>query len=284
MDTALVSRKTQHETAGPSTAAAAGAISSASPVDALTFSHGRIRQVAREHGPAGNVISQYLKQGWLETRLRWRGRGFFRSNDNQRAVQGYAALQPADFQTINAIQRWANWRTIPRNLSGRITSQPLMALDLCSGTGDSTRVLACYLPAGSRILGMEIDPRFVDQARRGSYVSFDHQPQDVRFVVQDVLAPFRDSHGQLIDDRSVDLINVSGAVAVHFDKQSTQALAAQCARVMQPGGLALVDSGYEGASPRVVRNSFEQQGFVMEHKARSCFVDMSWQLCLRYRG
>lgn len=278
MDTALSSRKTNEATDEPQ------AKTSAASSDALVFTSSQIRKIAREHGPKGSVVRQYLKQGLLETRLRWGGKGFFRSNDNAKAVQGYAVLQPADFETINAVQRWANWRTIPRNLSHRLTNKPVFALDLCAGTGDSTQVLACYLPQGSRIVGMEIDPRFVDHARTRSYNTHQGQSQDVGFVVQDVLKPFCDTQGQRLADDSVDLINVSGAVAVHFDRQSTQQLACECARVIRQGGIALVDSGYEGASPRVVRQSFEDQGFVMQAKSRSCLVDMSWQLCLRYQG
>lgn len=250
--------------------------------DLRLFSDATIRRIAREHGPQGQVVTAYLRQGILEAKLRWRGRRGFRSRENTKAVQGYALLKPEEFVIINAVQQWANWRTIPRNLSGRVGSQPLRALDLCSGAGDSTLVLACYLPAGSHITGIEIDGRFVEVARQKKFITFDHQPQQVDFSVQDVLQPFMDGQGRLIEDDSIDLINVSGAVAVHFDEQSTATLARQCVRVIKPGGLALVDAGHEGAAPSLVRDCFQKEGFKLIHKAKSCVLDLSRQLCFRY--
>lgn len=252
--------------------------------DTRYFPPRQIRRVAQQHGPSGQVITTYLKQGWVETRLRWRGSGFFRSNQNERAVEGYARMDTKEFEAINAVQTWANWRTIPRNLTGRVPARPIRVLDLCSGTGDSTRVLACYAQAGSHITGIEVDERFVAIAQQRDYETFDNIKQHVDFAAQDVLDPFHDGMGHPIDPQSVDLINVSGAVAVHFDAQSTARLAGQCAAVIKPQGLALVDAGYEGASPRVVRTCFESRGFTLVHEARSCLLDLSRQLCFRREG
>lgn len=254
---------------------------SESAVEHLYFSPRQIRRIAKTFGPDGQVVTTYLKQGWVETRLRLRGGSFFRSNQNERAIQGYAQMKPKEFEAINAVQNWANWRTIPRNLTGRLPARATRVLDLCSGTGDSTRVLAAYAAHGSHITGIEVDPRFVQIAQQRDYLTYESQPQQVDFSAQDVLDPFCDGMGHRIENQSVDLINVSGAVAVHFDAQSTARLAGQCAQVIRPQGLALVDAGYEGASPRVVRTCFESRGFTLVHEAKSCLLDLSRQLCFR---
>ena len=77
-------------------------------------------------------------------RIRWR-KVFFRQNRNHLACQAYRQMNLEEFQALNARQAWANWRTIPRNLAGRLPQRPVLALDLCCGVGESTEVLAYYL-------------------------------------------------------------------------------------------------------------------------------------------
>src|SRR3954469_15229830 len=103
----------------------------------------------RRHGP-GYVLAVCWRQWRAERSLARRGVHFRATDpDPDRVAGAYAAMSPTDFDAINGRQDWANWRTIPRALSGRLPDRPLRVLDLGCGTGGSTRVLAFYCPAGS---------------------------------------------------------------------------------------------------------------------------------------
>ena len=222
-----------------------------------------------------------LRQAYHETRIR-RFRGLrFRSPRSEEMRGAYQAMQAWELEGINARQAWANWRTIPRNLDGRLDGRPLDAIDLCCGTGQSTEVLAYYLPPGSTILGLEFQPHFVRAARARSYRSSVGTPAKVQFRAQSVLEPFRDAGGEVVQREGVDLVNSSGAVGCHFDARATAILADEVARVVRPGGLALIDSGNAGTGESEVRVLFEARGFRPVHKARSCALDRFTQLCLR---
>src|SRR5512142_87947 len=101
------------------------------------------------------VIPEFLRQAWHETRVRRLRHIQFRSRENDKAREAYAAMDPWEFEGINARQAWANWRTLARNLEGRLPREPVRAIDLCCGTGQSTAVIAHHLPPGSEILGLE---------------------------------------------------------------------------------------------------------------------------------
>ena len=105
-----------------------------------------------------------------------------------------------EFEGINARQRWSNWRTVPRNLRHLSLQSPVVAIDLCSGVGHSTDVLACYLPSGSRILGLEYNRHFVEHASRTQYLNLRGEPCDVQFRVQSVLEKFCNKEGDFIPD------------------------------------------------------------------------------------
>jgi SAM-dependent methyltransferase len=238
------------------------------------------RRLPHLHKPSAlEVVPQFFRQAWHEARIRaWRHIAF-RSRENGKARDAYAAMEAWEFEGVNARQAWANWRTIPKNLTGRAPARPVRALDLCCGTGQSTAVLAYHLEPGTRILGLEYSPRFVGVARSRAYLDRDGREARVRFREQSVLETFRDVDGQPIREASVDLVNSSGAVGCHFDRDSTAALAAEVSRVVRPGGLALVDSGHSGTSSRDVRALFASAGFVERHAARSCFLDPYLQIC-----
>src|SRR5688572_13470296 len=100
-----------------------------------------IRRVARLRMAGQNIVSIFLRQAFYEARVaRWK-KVSFRGRENERARRAYCAMSPADFDGINARQRWANWHVIPRNLDGRLPSGPVRAIDLCCGVGHSTEVL-----------------------------------------------------------------------------------------------------------------------------------------------
>lgn len=228
-----------------------------------------------------SVIPEFLRQAWHERRVRWLRHIQFRSRENGKACAAYAAMDPWEFEGVNARQAWANWRTIPRNLDGRVPRRPLRAIDLCCGTGQSTAVLAHHLAPGSEILGLEFSPRLAAVARARVYATRDGAPARVWFRAQSVLDPFRDEDGAEVPPASVDVVNSSGAVGCHFDAAATATLADEVARVVRPGGLALIDSGRSGTSPAEVQAIFEQRGFRLVNRARSCFLDPYLQLAFR---
>lgn len=92
------------------------------------------------------------------------------------------------------------------------------------------------------------------------------------------------ARGHAIADQSVDLVNSSGAVGCHFSTKATAILADEVARVVRPGGLALIDSGRDGTAEKDVRALFGARGFRPVHRARSCALDRYIQLCLRKEG
>jgi SAM-dependent methyltransferase len=253
-----------------------------SPIEPI--SEATIRQVAREHLSPSNLGLIVLKQALYEQRAKLRTRMSFRERKNDAAVKAYTAMSLEEFDGINARQRWANWRTVPRNLSRRMANRPSFAIDLCCGVGQSTEVLAHYLPRGSRILGLEYNPNFVEMARGRKYLNAQGEPVDVHFRAQSVLETFLDANGQALADDSVDLVNSCGAIGHHFDADTTRVLAIEVDRVVRPGGLALIDSGMKGTRTQDVIRIFEAHGFEVIHRARSCFADWNLQVCFRKKA
>jgi SAM-dependent methyltransferase len=230
------------------------------------------------------MMKMLIRQACYEARVRGLRKIPFRSSRNDVACRAYAALTLREFEAINERQAWANWRTIRRNLAGRVPSRPIRAIDLCCGTGRSTEVLAYYLEPGSTILGIDAAARFVATARERTYLTRVSTPADVSFHCQSVLEPFRENATEVVPDASIDLVNSSGAVGCHFDADATAVLAAEVDRVLRPGGLALIDCGPDGTRPLELRRIFEARGFRAVHRARSCLFDRYWQVAFRKEG
>lgn len=241
-----------------------------------------LRQIASERVGV-SLVEIVFRQATTERVLKYLRGVNFRRNENAEATSAYRAMSAKEFEGINARQRWANWRTIPRNLDGRIPDRPLMVIDLCCGVGHSTEVLACYLPVGSRILGLEFNPDFVNVARsrEAKYLHRTGAPVQARFASQSVLETFRDESGTEVPSESVDLVNCCGAVGVHFKPEATRVLAKQVARVLRVGGLATIDSGPYGTTSGELTEIFEALGFKRLNAARSCIWDYSVQVCFR---
>lgn len=244
----------------------------------LAFSERTILAAARRFGP-GPIGVLAARYALAAARLEWRQRVRFRQSHNGRACAAYTAMDVDEFAAINARQAWANWRTIPRNLSGRLPGRPVFALDLCCGTGDSTAVLAWYCQAGSHIHGLEYNPAFVATARRRTFVNRHNGQAKVSFFAQSVLAAFCDERGHRLPDGCADLMNASGAIGCHFDHPATRRVAAECRRVLRAGGLALIDSGSEGTDRAALLRIFTADGFAYLGEARSCPLDRMRQLC-----
>lgn len=251
----------------------------------LRLSERDIRRHARARGPRAPITWILMRQAYSETRLRLKRKIRFRHRDNSKACDAYCAMRPDEFERVNARQAWANWRTIPRNLDGVLPTWPVTIVDLCCGTGQSTAVLAWYAAAGSRVLGLEYNPRFVELARSRSYLGArggeGGASVDVRFNAQSVLDTFRDDAGQPLAERSVDLVNASGSVGNHFDTAATRVLADEIDRVLKPRGVAMIDTGDAGTDAGTLSAIFVEKGFSVMHSAKSHPLDRYRQVCLR---
>jgi SAM-dependent methyltransferase len=240
-----------------------------------------IKNAAKEKLDPNNPILVILKQAFYEKRAKIRTKTSFRSRANDKAVDAYCRMNFKEFDGINARQRWANWRTVPRNLNGRLPLTEVKCIDLCSGVGQSTEVLAYYLPKGSEILGLEYNPDFVEMAKDRQYVDAQGDRVKVAFRAQSVLETFLDAKEQPIEDASVDLVNCCGAVGHHFDPRATRVLAQEVARVLKKGGLALIDSGKKGTKKEDVIRIFSALGFQPQKVAKSWVADQNAQICFR---
>ncbi len=245
----------------------------------LRFSEKDIRKNARRRFADHGLFGIVLKQAFYENLLKVRKHVNFRHRENTAATQAYCAMSLKEFDGINARQNWANWRTVPRNLSGRLPNRPIFAIDLCSGMGHSTEVLAFYLPLGSKLLGLEYNPQFVEVARTRSYRDSNHREVQVEFHAQSVLDPFMMADGTEVPSDSVDLVNCCGAVGHHFDPEATEKLADQVQRVVMKGGLVLLDSGKDGTPAEALIRIMGARGFRQTHAARSCILDHYTQIC-----
>jgi SAM-dependent methyltransferase len=257
-------------------------LSDKAEVTMLEFSPDQIQTIARTRLPVP-FWKLFLVQARTEFGLKLFKHVNFRKNENDQAVRAYSAMSTREFEGINARQRWANWRTIPKNLSGWLPNHPLHAIDLCCGIGHSTEVLAAYLPAGSRILGLEYNPEFVRQARKRRFLHASGKPMEVSFHAQSVLETFHDGKRR-VADASVDLVNSCGAVGNHFTPEATAGLAREIHRVLRPGGLATIDSGLPGTSRSALSRIFAREGFEVNKTAKSVRVDPDTQICFSKRG
>src|SRR6476620_4243359 len=115
--------------------------------DYLQFTDRLIRRTAEERLKNQLFAKIFLIQTLSEWRLLLLKQVNFRRRQNNKACEAYCEMTVNEFEMINARQQWANWRTIPRNLNGRLPNRPLRAIDLCCGTGQSTEVLSHYLPS-----------------------------------------------------------------------------------------------------------------------------------------
>jgi SAM-dependent methyltransferase len=189
-------------------------------------------------------------------------------------------MSEREFDAINGRQDWANWRTIPRALSGHVPDRPLRVLDLGCGTGGSTRVLAFYCPEGSRITGYELAPPLAEVARRRLYRHRSGRTAAVAFCCQGVTETLREPDGGPVPDRSVDLVNASGVVGHHLNSTTVVPLARELARVLRPGGLAMLDVG-PTLSARELVQQMAAVGFQTLGRWRSWALDPTGQVVFR---
>jgi SAM-dependent methyltransferase len=229
----------------------------------------------RRHGP-GHILRVCWRQWRTERALARRGVRF-RTTEPAAAEAAYAVMSDREFDAINGRQSWANWRTIPRALSGHAPDRPLVVLDLGSGTGSSTQVLAFYCPVGSALIGYEVARPLAEVARRRSYLHWSGQPAQVVFLCQGVTETLRDEKGVPLRDESVDLVNASGVVGHHLDRDQAAELAKELRRVLRPGATAMLDVG-PTLGDRKLTEVMTACGFVRRGRFRSWLLDPTGQV------
>jgi SAM-dependent methyltransferase len=235
----------------------------------------------RRHGP-GRVLAVCWRQWCTERRLARRGIRF-RDTEPDRVAAAYAAMTSAEFDAINGPQEWANWRTIPRALSGHVSHRSLRVLDLGCGTGGSTRVLAFYCPAGSHVTGYELAEPILSIARQRHYRCRGGGPAHVDFVCQGVTETLHTADGVPIAPQSVDLVNASGVVGHHLDALTIRPLVAELQRVLTCDGVAMLDVGPTLAA-REMHAVFGETGFAFSGHYRSWFGDATGEMVFRRNG
>jgi SAM-dependent methyltransferase len=230
----------------------------------------------RQSTPHKNLVRVLWQQWRTEQQLAQRGVNF-RATAMPQVRSAYAAMSETEFDAINARQDWANWRTIPRALNGHVPEHPLRVLDLGCGTGSSTRVLAYYCPAGSRITGFEIAKPMLEIASQRDYRHRDGTVTKVDFVCQGVTQTLRQPDGEAIPDASVDLVNASGIVGHHLNAETFPLLLTELQRILKPTGIAMLDVGPKlGADS--LRTLMQAAGFVCLGHYRSWFADPTGEL------
>lgn len=235
-------------------------------------------QAGRRAGP-GNVVAVCWRQWRAERSLAHRGVRF-RSTDPTAVAAAYAAMSTEEFEAVNARQEWANWRTIPRALAGRLPDRPCRVIDLGCGTGTSTRVLAHFTPVGSDTLAYELVAPLLALARRRRYAHSGGRTARVQFICQGVTETLRDASGRALADRSIDLANASGIVGHHLDEAAARPLFAELSRVLMSGGLALLDDGPTLSASALV-NLLRPLGFRPLGRYRSWPLARSGQVAFR---
>ena len=232
-------------------------------------------QEIRSHGP-GRILAVCWRQWLAERGLARRGIRF-RATAFDQVLAAYAAMSQAEFDAINGPQEWANWRTIPRALSGHVPDRPLRVLDLGCGTGGSTRVLAFYCPPGSYLTGYEIAEPMLAFARRRDFRQRSGLTAQVDFVCQGVTEPMREPAG------SVDVISASGVIGHHLQPETIPPLIAEMRRVLAPTGVAMLDVG-PTMPGRDLQRIMTAANFGFHGHYRSWFGDRTGQMVFRRGG
>jgi SAM-dependent methyltransferase len=232
----------------------------------------------QRHGPGG-LIEVCWRQWHAERQLTARGIQF-RSSDPATCAAAYAAMRPEEFDAVNGRQEWANWRTIPQGLHGRVPDRPLQVIDLGCGTGGSTRVLACYCPAGSRIVGYELTEHLAAIARQRTYRHHSGAVAAVEFVVQGVTETLRQPDGTPVAERSIDLVNASGVVGHHLTGKTIEPLLAELQRIMTPTALALLDVG-PTLDEKELTALMTARGFAKLGRQRGSLFDLHGQVAFQ---
>jgi SAM-dependent methyltransferase len=156
----------------------------------------------------------------------------------------------------------------------------LQVIDLGCGTGSSTRVLAFYCPAGSRIIGYEMVRPLIECARRRRYLHRTGETVNVTFICQPVTEPFRQADGSLVPPGSIDVASASGVVGHHLNGETVLPLVRQLQRTIAANGIAMLDVGpslpMKTLVPVMARHDFTVVG-----RYKSWLLDPTGQVVFR---
>ncbi len=83
----------------------------------------------------------------------------------------------------------------------------------------------------------------LELARRRDYRGRTGNVADVRFVCQGVTETWRHGDGKVIAAGSVDVVNASGVVGHHLNRDTVMPLVREVCRVLSPAGIAMLDAG-----------------------------------------
>lgn len=197
----------------------------------------QLRQLSSWKGILG-----LLRQFKTERDLRKR-QVHYRTTEVDRVAAAYGSMSADEFDSINGPQEWQNRRVIPRVIRSLGLRDPLLAVDLGCGSGQSSQVLAAQLPAGSTLLGYDLCEQLLARAARRTYRGENDGDLTVRFVQQSIAAPLHDPAGQRLADGGVGLVHAAGVVGHHLVESDVVAMAAEIARVLAPRGAVVLDAG-----------------------------------------
>jgi SAM-dependent methyltransferase len=240
-----------------------------------------ISDAHRMAGCAQSLLGIIVRHAYTSTRLAISGVRYMQQGNVASSVS-YSRMTTAEFTCINGRQAWANWRTIPQNLSGRLPlDRPLRVIDLCCGTGESTQVLAWWLPLGSTIIAYEQDARFAMSAQTRSYRNRRGHPISVSIRQTSVLETFCDPAGDPYETGSIDIVHAIGSLGCHFSPEESRLIVRECSRVLVGGGYAFLDAGRAGTTPDRLASLAAEAGFLLEGHSKSWWLDRYVQLALR---
>src|SRR5215469_13194432 len=195
-----------------------------------------------QHVSPWNGILDVLRQLKTERSLRKR-HIYYRTTEPARIAEAYRSMSEDEFDSINGPQEWQNARFIPRVIQSLRLREPVLAVDLGCGSGQSSQVLGSQLPPGSTLLGYDICDRLLARASHRTYRDILGAPLKARFVNQSIAQSLNDPSGRRLDAGSVGLIHAAGVVGHHLTEADAGAMASEIGRVLAPTGSAVLDAG-----------------------------------------
>src|SRR5215467_3366101 len=141
---------------------------------------------------------------------------YYRTTEPARVAEAYRSMSEDEFDSINGPQEWQNRRLIPLVIRSLRLRQPVLAVDLGCGSGQSSQVLGSQLPLGSTLLGYDICGRLLARASRRIYRDVVGAPLKARFLNQSISHPLCDPEGQRLDAGSVGIVHAAGVVGHHL--------------------------------------------------------------------
>jgi SAM-dependent methyltransferase len=250
------------------------------PRELLQISKREIQEAVLANLPSGSLCKVIVCHAWTTWVLARQGIRYRSTGIS--ALHAYQRMSVKQLNVINGRQKWANWRTIPRSLNGRMRNHhPLLMVDLCCGVGDSTSALAWWLPKGSRIIAIEYDQRFAAIAAEKVYKNRHDEVISVQVNCASVTDQWRDYDGAVINQASIHAVHAIGSIGSLFTYAEVQKIVQQAHRILVDHGWAFLDAGMHGISFMDLRDIARQEQFNLHVYSRSWIGEKSMQLCLQ---